>query len=400
MARGRESALASRLPASKRIGSPPASEPRASRPRSWWLLALVQLAVVSAEIAPVTAELARAQESAPPVATAPLVEPSEIPRIAVLMLPTGQVDPAMTDALTELLISQVAARDEDVRIVGKEEFQANLGQGDAGSVECVESVACLGRVGVQLGVAEVIAGTIARRDAADGAVWAFNLNRFDVRSGALLGRVFREVAGGLDAILDALEESFPELYVRRVQPGRLVVRATIEGAEVLLDGTIVGVYSGEPVRRETVEPGTHTLVVRASGHRDFERELEVPEGATMVIEAALVRAAEWEPSPLIFVGAGIATASLAAAIALGIASQASPEPALSMRETIEGFYPARELEAISANVLFGVAAAGAVLSIAGVLLSGSREPEASERGAGVAVAPSREGAALIVRGRF
>jgi hypothetical protein len=309
------------------------------------------------------------------------------------MLPTGEVDPAMTDALTELLISALVARDPTARIVGKEEIQAQLGQSDAASVECVESAACLGRLGVQLGVSEVLAGTIARREGRSGVVWAFVLHRLDVRSGELLGRVFREVRGELAQILDALEESVPELYVRRILPGRLVIHASIVGAEVELDGVRIGRYEGPPLRRETVEPGLHVVRVRADGHVPFEREVEVPEGATVVLDAALERAASFEPSPLLYVGLGASVAALAAGIGLGVASQQAPAPSLSMRDTLTGFYPARDAEALAANVLFGVAAACAVAGVIGLVVPGRLEEPAP-----VAVLPTPGGVALAVRG--
>lgn len=43
-------------------------------------------------------------------------------RIAVLMLPTGELDPAVPDALTELLMSAVVRQGGAVAIVGKEQL--------------------------------------------------------------------------------------------------------------------------------------------------------------------------------------------------------------------------------------------------------------------------------------
>ena len=69
----------------------------------------------------------------------------------------------LADALTELMIGEIAVRG-GVSIVGKEEFQAQLGQTEARSLECIGSAACLGRVGVELQVDEVVAGTVGRTE--------------------------------------------------------------------------------------------------------------------------------------------------------------------------------------------------------------------------------------------
>ena len=170
-------------------------------------------------------------------------------RVAVLILAAGGgVDPSMADGLSELLVGALAVQG-GVTIVGKEEFQAQLGQGDEGTLDCISSLACLGRVGVQLDVVEVVAGTLAHRDER----WVFNLNRVDVRTGEIVGRVFREVEGDLGAVADALNAAIPELYAPAPEPeppvppaplepapGALVLSTPVDGAEVAIEGALVG----------------------------------------------------------------------------------------------------------------------------------------------------------------
>jgi hypothetical protein len=297
-----------------------------------------------------------------------------VPMVAVLMLPTGQIDPAMADSLTELLIAALRVRESGVRIVGKEEFQSQLGRSDAETAACIESPACLGRVGVELGVTEVIAGTLARRmGTSDELVWAFAIQRLDVRTGEMLGRVFREVNGDFGQLLHAIEESFPEIYVTLVRPGRLLLSANVVGAEIELDGASMGRYEGSPLRREIIEPGHHVVRVRASGYRELTRDIEIEAGATLVIEAALEPSRRFVPSALVYAGSAVMVASLALGIGLGVSSQQTPSGSLSMRETIEGFYPARETEALVANVFFGVAGLGAILGVVGIAISGEEQ---------------------------
>ncbi len=329
---------------------------------------------------------------------------AQTPAIAVLMLPTGEVESAMADSLTELLIAALRARESGVRIVGKEEFQAQLGRTDAETAACIENSACLGRVGVQLGVTEIIAGTIAQRTGTnDEPVWAFAILRLDVRTGEMLGRVFREVDGGLDPLLEAIEESFPEIYVALVRPGRLLLRTNVVGAEVELDGVHMGRFEGAPLRREILEPGNHVLRVRASGHRELIRDIEIEAGTTLVIEAALEPSRGFVPSALVYAGSAMMVASLAVGIGLGVSSQQPPSSSLSMHETIEGFYPARDTEALLANVFFGVAGLGAILGVVGLVISGETQSESDSTAASCSpwlMPLGEEGLLIGTGGRF
>lgn len=301
--------------------------------------------------------------------SAQLAGPQRDP-IAVLLLPSGDLDPATTDALGELLIAAVAGRG-GARIVGKEEFQAELGQGDATTAECIESIPCLGRVGVALGVREVIAGTLGR----EGDTWAFSLNRIDLRTGAVVGRVFREVQGDLAEVVRALPESIDDLYVEAIEPGRLVVRTSVPNAEVSLDGLVIGTAGDGPLRRDLVPPGTHVVVVIAAGFARYERTIDVEAGTTFALEADLQRATPRGidvPWPTWVFGA-VAIGSLAGAIAAGLSSQSVPPP-LTMRET-DAYYASRESEAIAADVLYAVSLAAAIAAtIPAILAATAGEP--------------------------
>ena len=131
------------------------------------------------------------------------------------------------------------------------------------------------------------------------------------------------------------------------------------------------------------------------------RRFDAEPGASILLDATLVAlggaSGSWEPSPLIFVGAAVAVASLAAAIGLGVSSQSAPDPALSMRQTITSFYPARESEALAANILFGVAGAGAIVGVIGVAISGESQPQ-GEASATLRVIPVGPG--LVLEGSF
>lgn len=317
--------------------------------------------------------------------------------IAVLLLPSGDVDASVADALTELLIAAVAQRG-GATIVGKEEFQAQLGQGDASTAECLESITCLGRVGVALGVREVIAGTIGHH----GTTWAFALNRIDLRTGAAEGRVFREVEGDLGAVVRTLPESVADLYVETIEPGRLVVRASVEGAEVSLDGALIGTIAlGEPVRRDLLTPGLHDVVVRAHGHASYERTIDIEPGTTFALEAELVVLPHhgFEVPALTWVLGGVAFAALAGGIGLGVTSTGHA-PEMATQREVQAFYAARQNEAIAADVCFGLAAAATAGAIVPLVLAATSAPEDDSATVEALVTPTLGGAALTLRGAF
>ncbi len=288
-------------------------------------------------------------------------------RIAVLVMAGSEVDREIGDELTEVAIAAVAGLGRG-QIVGKEELQARLGQEESSTRECLGSSACIGRLGVELGVDEVVAGTVGPR----GGGWVFNLNRIDVRSAQTLGRVFREVEGDLGALARALREAMPELYVERAATSTLVITVP-PAAEVFFDGamTAVGREDG-PVRLADVEPGPHEVVVQAPGFMRWRRTVRVEPGAMLQLEVELVpmRVPQDEGlSPLVFVGIGVAVAGLALGTVLGVLSQRDFEQGGTRAEAID-FVDSRESEALGANIAFGVAGAGLVTAGIGLLLSG------------------------------
>ena len=347
---------------------------------------------------------ARAQgQAAEPSADA--AEPARR-RVAVLIVAaSAEVAPEMADGLGELLVGVVAARG-GVTIIGKEELQAQLAQSEEGTLECVGSMACLGRVGVQLDVVEVIAGTLARRDAR----WTFNLNRVDVPRGEIVGRVFREVEGDLGAVADALHAAIPGHYAppapKGGPPGPLApsaawlsLRTPAEGAEVTGVGALVGHTRGGGLTHE-LPPGAFDVRVGAPGYRVWRRRVRLAAAREVAIAVHLEEAFEEAVSPLVFAGAGLAAVAFGVGLALGVHSQSSLALTVEQRRSGEvrraevlEFYAAREHEAIAANVLFavaGVAAVGAFVALFFPERRRASEPVALDVGPG----------GLALRGRF
>lgn len=296
-------------------------------------------------------------------------------RVGVVLLPRGSASSDMTDSLTELLIAAVAARGA-TQIVGKEEFQAALGRDDAGTLACIESDACLGRMGRELGVSQLIAGTLRLDPATDAHPerFRFELYRLDVESGTARGHVAREVDAGFSALLSALTASVDELYVERVEPGAVVLSTSPPEVSLTIDDTAVASSEDGSYRRDFLVPGPHQLVARASGHEPLAREFTIEAGTTLMLSLELApRIERLEVSALTIALGGVGVVALGVGIGIGQLSQSSPTESLNMRGS-DAFYAARETEALVANVLFAVGGAfviGALVSLAVDLTSSS-----------------------------
>jgi hypothetical protein len=300
----------------------------------------------------------------------PTQQPGGTGRVAIVLMAAGDVDSSIADALTELAIGAVAQRGATA-IVGKEEFQAQLGTGEQGTMECVSSTACLGRIGVQLNVDEVIAGTIGRRD----RTWVFNLNRIDIRTGDLAGRVFREVEGDEGALAGAIQDAIPVLYEVVRRPATLLISASVEGASVTIDGIEVGRYLGEAVRQSDIPPGPHEVTITAPGYRTFHRTITVEEGTTLQVEADL-ESQGGGISPFVWVGLGVAVAASGAGVWFAIQSQERlPDGPDVTRQQKLDYYADRDFDALLANISFSVAGAGAVAALIFLIAGGGEDDE-------------------------
>jgi hypothetical protein len=303
-------------------------------------------------------------------------------RVGVVLLPRGEASPEMADSLTELLIAQIASRGA-AQIVGKEEFQAALGRDDAGTLACIESDACLGRMGRELGVEELVAGTVhLERTAAGEERFRFELYRLDVESGTALGRVAREVDDGLSALLSALTSSVDELYVERVEPGAIVVSAAPASAVLTLDDETLATGQDGSFRRDFLVPGPHHISARATGYEPFARDVEIEAGTTLMLSIDLApRAQDLSISVPTMILAGVGAAILGTAVGVGAVSQAQPDRVLDMRQS-QSFFAARELEANAANVLYAIGGASLVAALVSLVIdltSGSDDVDASAR---------------------
>ena len=301
-------------------------------------------------------------------------------RVLVLVVAVDAVNAPTADALTELLVGAVAGRDPGRAIVGKEELQAQLGQSDAATLECVGSPLCLGRLAVQLDLDRVVAASLARRPER----WVFDLHRLDARTGESLRHAFRDVRGDEGALADALLAAFSELDEEQVEPATLTVAVDTLGARVWVDGKELGTFRGEALQRADLPAGSHRIEVRAEGRESWTRHVALHPGENVRVEAGLVPlpvvvlavppppapspAPRWRWSPVLWVGVGVSVAAVALAVGFGSASRRQLHGPTNRAEAI-AFVEDRERQARVARVSWSVVAAGVGVAGLGLWLS-------------------------------
>ncbi len=257
-------------------------------------------------------------------------------------------------------------------MIGKEEFQARLGQDEAHSRQCVESPICLANVGAELSVDEIIAGTVAAR--AGGFI--VNLIRQEIASGEVRGRFSREVRGEATALSPVLQTAAVEIYREPERPAELRVDANVEAAEVFLDDARVGTT---PLRLAAVAPGTHRVRVDSVGWRGQTRQVRLRSGGHAELDFTLLEAPEERlgqgspPSGFAVVttwaSAGLAVSAAVLGTVFGLRSQSGFEEGATQREAADAF-DTHDDEALVANIAFAGAGTLAALALYMVAFQG------------------------------
>jgi hypothetical protein len=178
--------------------------------------------------------------------------------------------------------------------------------------------------------------------------------------------------------------------------------------EVYVDGKRAGVQKGtQALVIEGLAPGAHELSLRVEGHRAWSRTVRLEAGGTRYVHAAVARRPRMRGrgvriSPLAWVGTGALLAAGTAGVYFGQSSQNTLESNTDRtRAEALRFIKARERDARIANAMFGVAAAGALTAVIGLLRSDFGEPR-GEQGSATRVwgGPTRGGLMLGVGGEL
>ncbi len=282
-------------------------------------------------------------------------------KLAVLVLGTSEAAADLADNVTEVVIAQVA-RQGSFELAGKEEFQMSLGMDSEGRGQaCLESMSCLSRAAVSLGVRRIVSGSVGTR----GKQFLFSLALNNVESGQVENRVFRLIEGDVQALIKAVQTGTTELFTPRVEPGRVEVKSATMGARVSVDNAYLGVT---PLISGTLLPGPHRVRVEAENRFPWVSTVEVMPGQDLGINLTdenLPRRRQ-TPTRVATTAGALSLAALATGGFFGVLSQVntSGDTRLDHQEDL------RERERFSdiANISFIAGGALALISLGTVLL--------------------------------
>ena len=289
-----------------------------------------------------------AQADVSPPAPTPAPAPPEAkparPRIAIIALATGEVPAQLADDLTALLEAEVARRG-GFEVAPKEEFRARLGVAeDRRAVACLVEMPCLGRVGTELGVTRVLSATLGRR----GDDFLLSVTLIDLLTARSEGRVFKQITGGLPALVREAKEAARRVFEPVPLPGALRVSSSVPQVRVYLDDAFLGTT---PLAKPDVPAGPHRLRAEREGRRPLARRIDVPAGETLELSLdpkSLPERPRW-PAYAAWGALSLAGASAIGGVFYGVLSQELPRG--GMREVFADL-DRKEGDAFRANALF------------------------------------------------
>jgi hypothetical protein len=144
-----------------------------------------------------------------PVLLAALLSANAAPRkVAVMDLEAAGVDPALAQAASLLLPTEIRGRLPGVQVISSAEIKSMLGLEKTKQALGCEDDSCMAEIGGALGADELVSGKIGKV----GRTLVIELRRNDVRAAKTLTSSVRTVRGEEDAVLTGLQEMAGELY--------------------------------------------------------------------------------------------------------------------------------------------------------------------------------------------
>jgi predicted RNA-binding Zn ribbon-like protein len=138
-------------------------------------------------------------------------------RERLVVLVVAEQASELADDLTELVIANLAER-RDRELVGMRELSGRLGEilPAEGLGACIETPACLARLGDAAGAAEALIAKVSRQ----GDGYLLDLALMDTRNARSEARAATAVAPGFPQLVIALRASIDELFAAKLQGAR------------------------------------------------------------------------------------------------------------------------------------------------------------------------------------
>ncbi|MBI5494412.1 MAG: PEGA domain-containing protein [Deltaproteobacteria bacterium] len=211
--------------------------------------------------------------------------------------------------------------------------------------ECRGEMSCLGRGLTRLGASQFVFTVVERGDKGG---YLLNQTLHDGAGGAQQAEARTLVKGKGPALEKAARRAAMTLLAPELLTGAVSVEVTLPGAEVSVDGTLIG---KSPLRGAYggLREGPHKVRVTKDGYEPFDAEVDVAFDETAGLDVRLVRSArtEFKPSGAAEAeGRGFPTGAVVMPVAGLIVSAVLTSLAAAVAGGLAGgtFYQARALE--------------------------------------------------------
>lgn len=255
-------------------------------------------------------------------------------------------------------------------VIGANDMIPKLGEAQSLGIQCgAKDAECLIKLGILLEIDHIVATTVAAASDryAVEAIW------IDAKGGREVGRVRSLVDRAGAPFETGVGDVVAALLDSTVPPARLAVTVSEPGAEIRIDGAVVGT---SPLQQPltSLSPGLHKVAVVKEGMRPVERDVLLSAGVPMALDVVMapeVGAANASSggaagSILLWTGAAAAGVGVVGAAAAGAGAFLMNEALIDATKPVEERVGARN----TGQALVFAAAAGAFVASIGVGLIG------------------------------
>lgn len=214
---------------------------------------------------------------------APTRPPAPAPKVAaqIALLPIDAITKGVGSLATIESLVVASARELGSPVTTPAEVRGILAEARRPDLAtCEGDAVCLAAIGQLVGATTIVTGEVGA--IGDGLV--VYLGAFDVAQGARTGSTSATLTGDPATRTRAVREAVTRLLAPERHTGRLSVRAPRVGAQVYVDGRLLG---ATPLDAR-ISAGTHALRVTHPQTRDLVRFVDVPFEETTSVDAGLV----------------------------------------------------------------------------------------------------------------
>lgn len=199
--------------------------------------------------------------------------------VAVLNIEGRDIDPGLLRTLTGVLRHETQQQPQYAVVnpapINLSEIVVILGCDPA-------SPACIRQAAEHIDARVLIYGQVERRSGR----YLFNVEIFDAPAGRVLHKMSRTLDSSDDPVI-AFRQEIEAFFAaqKSAVTTRLQIGSTIDGAEIRLEGILVG---NTPFERVGLDPGRYEVEVSARGYQDWSVVVEIVEGGELRLWAPLV----------------------------------------------------------------------------------------------------------------